>query len=1168
MVNRNRSLRTNPGIRGGAPFLAAALALVPAAAHAVTLPAGFTAVQVAPSGSWDKITGLAFAPDGRLFVIEKRGRVHVVENNVKVEPPFLDLELDVLNNADRGLLGIALAPDFARTGHVYLLHTADPDRDGSDDEGSSFGRLVRYTVSASNPNAADLSSRRILIGQTWADGIPSLTGTHGIGSIRFASDGTLLLSAGDGAHVSTPDAGGRDPGAFQPGRIPVSQDIGAFRSQWLGSLGGKILRLDPATGEGVPSNPYFTGNPADNASRVWAYGLRNPYRFTVRPGTGSSDPAAGSPGVLFIGDVGWDTWEEISVTSPGGGDNFGWPCREGPEATRDYPALGPAHHGCESVGSPENPAPQKAPALTWHHSNPALSQPPGIRGRCTSGLAFYTGTRYPALYQGACFFADYDGAWIHAARFDGTGNLIEVLDFAEGTAGPVEIVADPVTGDLFYVSILRNEIRRLIHDPTNSPPRARIFATPNAGAAPLAVRFSSLGATDPDGDPLTFLWSFGDGTTASEQHPTHIYRQGGIFTATVTADDGRGGQGSASATITVQGGAGANRPPAPRIIEPTAGEVYFPRVEVRLHGEATDPDHAADQLRYDWELVLHHDTHVHPAWLTLSGSDVFFLPQDHDNGQGIFLEAILRVTDPGGLTGTAHTFIYPPAQPLILDNGNPGTSAVGTWRVSPAPFPFGPDSLFSNLAGNSYSYSFAVPEPGNYRVYAWWTVLSTRTGAAVHEIHHARGRSTVTVDQRDEALADHWNLLGEYVFDAAATVSVIASGQGSTSADAMLLLPSPRTNQKPAARIERIQPNPAAAGEPISFTGRGDDDRQVAAYHWRSSLDGALSDQPSFTTTALSPGLHLISFQVEDDEGEPSAEAVALLEVRLPSTVEEFIIDDGDPGTLASGWWATSSGQRPYGAGSLYAARAGDAYRFAKPLARPGVFDVYAWWTSWPSRTSQATYLITYDGAAQRILADQRTGGGAWRFLGTYGFGAAAEVSVIAAGNGTSTCADAVRFVFRPDDRIIDAGDAGTVLGGEWSSVASNQSYGGDSFLLDRVPGRTTWYFEVAAPGRYEVHAWWTSAPDRSPSARYVIVSAAGESEARADQTRGAGRWNRLGSFPFAGEGSVRLEAVEDGRSYAADAILIRRAGGPGETPRVPPREPAVFERAGASQPR
>ena len=160
-------------------------------------------------------------------------------------------------------------------------------------------------------------------------------------------------------------------------------------------LAGKILRLNPDTGQGYPSNPYWDGNASSVRSRVWLYGLRNPYRFCLKPGTGGTDPAAGTPGTLYIGDVGWKTYEETNIAKVKG-LNFGWPCYEGFGANSEYQAGAPAHNGCGSFGTATNPASQSAPSASWHHGNDNLSSPTGFHGNTSIGGVFYGSNKYPA----------------------------------------------------------------------------------------------------------------------------------------------------------------------------------------------------------------------------------------------------------------------------------------------------------------------------------------------------------------------------------------------------------------------------------------------------------------------------------------------------------------------------------------------------------------------------------------------------------------------------------------------------------------------------------------------------------------------------------------------------------------------------------------------------
>jgi glucose/arabinose dehydrogenase len=518
----------------------------------VSVPSGFAVEDATPGSTFDTPTGIAFLPDGRFFVAEKRGRVYLVTGGVRAPSPHWNGEREVLNADDRGLLDLAVDPKYFLNHYVYLLYTVDPDSNGMDDNGPAFGRLVRYRVGFTDSSTFEPSSRTVLMGSTWSNGPLSGSPSHTIGSLRWGEDGTLLVSEGDGASFTDTDAGGLHPGLFTPGRGNPADDIGAFRAQWIGSMNGKLLRLDPATGLGLPSNPYWNGDGNAPQSKVWAYGFRNPFRFTVRPGTGAANPTAGDPGSLFIGDVGWNTVEEIDVASQGG-RNFGWPCIEGPFDRAEYQSAQPAHCGCDSVGTAHNPAPRTTPTLAWHHTVPDLSVPPGYTGNCSISGAFYTGTTYPPGYQGRLFFADFGQNWMKTLVVNAADGWTSIQDFATGLDGPVDVAASPVTGDLYYVSIYDNQIRRIRYVGTgaNQPPTAVASANPPSGVKPLTVSFSSLGTNDADADSLSYVWSFGDATGSSLPNPSHVYTSAGQFFAVLTVDDNRGGIGRDTITVTV-----------------------------------------------------------------------------------------------------------------------------------------------------------------------------------------------------------------------------------------------------------------------------------------------------------------------------------------------------------------------------------------------------------------------------------------------------------------------------------------------------------------------------------------------------------------------------------------------------------------------------------------
>src|SRR5690606_22182524 len=196
-----------------------------------------------------------------------------------------------------------------------------------------------------------------LIGETWDTGILLDGIFHNNDDITFGDDGSLLFSVGDASAAYTYSPTNSE--SFDPGRFDPSLDIGSLRAQNLDCYNGKISRIDRHTGLGLPSNPFYTGDPDDVQSRIWAYGLRNPWRFSVLRGTGSHNIADGRPGALWIGDVGLSTYEELNITSRTGGENFGWPFYEGP-INDNWPFIESIYTGPIPWLEPEDVAPFSA----------------------------------------------------------------------------------------------------------------------------------------------------------------------------------------------------------------------------------------------------------------------------------------------------------------------------------------------------------------------------------------------------------------------------------------------------------------------------------------------------------------------------------------------------------------------------------------------------------------------------------------------------------------------------------------------------------------------------------------------------------------------------------------------------------------------------------------
>lgn len=313
------------------------------------------------AGDWREIVGITPTGDGRFVAWERGGLAWMVgpDGQASTEP-LVDLSDEVGAWRDHGLLGLAVDPDFPDNGFLYLLYVVDRhhllyagtelyDPDVDEYNAATIGRITRYTATPeSDRSVVDPASRFILLGESISTGIPILHQSHGVGSLAFGDDGTLLCSAGESSSYFQVDTGGEVIGGWvgmglNDGIITPEENIGAYRAQLLDSHSGKILRLDPSTGNGVPSNPWFDKtSPRSPRSRVWALGLRNPFRLSVVPGSGSTDPSQGNPGTIIYDDVGAGGREEFGEIS-GPALNAGWPLFEGLNPSNEYWASSVTH---------------------------------------------------------------------------------------------------------------------------------------------------------------------------------------------------------------------------------------------------------------------------------------------------------------------------------------------------------------------------------------------------------------------------------------------------------------------------------------------------------------------------------------------------------------------------------------------------------------------------------------------------------------------------------------------------------------------------------------------------------------------------------------------------------------------------------------------------------
>jgi len=671
-----------------------------------TLPSGFQ--QSTVFNGLTLPTAIRFSPDGQVFVAEKSGIIKVFASLAATTPTvFADLSNEVYSAYDRGLLGLALDPAFPAKPYVYVLYTLDapiggtppvwndscPTPPGPNVDGCVVGaRLARLQA-----NGGVMTGPEQVLVEDWCQQFSS----HSIGTIIFGADGALYAGGGDASSFITTDYGqagvpknpcGDPPVPVGGSQTPPTAEGGALRSQDMltagdpATLDGSIIRVDPDTGAALPDNPK-AASPDPNARRIVATGLRNPYRFTTRPGTNE----------LWVGDVGWNTWEEIDrVVDPKVSvANFGWPCYEGNGPQPGYQALN--LNLCNTL---YQSARATAPYYTYNHS---ASVVPGdgcpVGGSSVSGGAFYNGGSfpgpvgtYPIRYDGALFFADYTRRciWAMLKGANGVPDPTRVEAFAAGTAGvysPVDLEVGP-GGDLYYVDLVGGTIRRIRYYPGNRPPIAVLHASTTNGTVPLTVNFDASASTDADSDPLTYAWDLdGDGvfTDSTAPSPSYAYTSAGTRTVAVRVTDPLGASDTATVTISV-----GNTPPVAMIATPTPNLTWRVGDAIAFSGSATDTqDGPLPASALTWTLELKHcptvdSCHTHPVQNFPGVASGSFVAADHDYPSHLRLSLTAR--DSGGLTQTTFVDLYPQTSTLTLVSNPPGASLALGSGTATAPF--------------------------------------------------------------------------------------------------------------------------------------------------------------------------------------------------------------------------------------------------------------------------------------------------------------------------------------------------------------------------------------------------------------------------------------------------------------------------------------------------
>ena len=338
----------------------------------------------------DRPIGLTHAGDGtqRLFINEQKGRIRLFRQitGTLEDVPYLDISDRVHSGGERGLIGVAFHPDYADNGSFFVHYSANGT---SCDAGEGDTVVSRFRVSPDDPDRADPDSELCLLT------VSQPYGNHNGGQLAFGPDGYLYIGLGDGGSAGDP----------------------RNNAQNRGTLLGSLLRIDVDGGSpyAIPDDNPFVGE-ADFRGEIWAWGLRNPWRFSFDRLTGD----------LWIGDVGQNRWEEVDLqpAASRGGENYGWPCREGLHAFNERKP------GCPVADAVD-------PVIEYGHE-PECSVTGGYRhrGRLSPGL------------NGIYLYGDYcsgtiwgawpsDGKWETAVLYEGRFGL---TTFGEDEDGEVYVV--------------------------------------------------------------------------------------------------------------------------------------------------------------------------------------------------------------------------------------------------------------------------------------------------------------------------------------------------------------------------------------------------------------------------------------------------------------------------------------------------------------------------------------------------------------------------------------------------------------------------------------------------------------------------------------------------------------------------------------------------------
>ena len=423
-------------------------------------------IELVPfSSSYPWLVGIENAGDSRLFMIQQNGFIMLSDSNgVKQETPFLDWNDKTRLTGEQGLLGLAFHPNYSNNGYFYIYYSSQPD---------GVSVISRLEVNPNNPNLANPNSETILL--TFEQPFSN----HNGGCIKFGLEGYLYIASGDGGSANDP------------------MDAGQTTTSFL----GKMLRIDVDNGTpyGIPPDNPFVNN-SNILDEIWAYGLRNPWKFSFDRLTGA----------MWIGDVGQNAKEEIDYEAAGfvGGANYGWRCYEGSNQFN--------FQNCDAN------ADYRFPIYEYAHSDAGF-----CKASVTGGFV-YRGELYGDLY-GKYLFADYCNGKISALSMDNNG-VVEVTELGDFTDNEFTSFGEDYRGELYLTGYSTGNVYKIVG--SDCTPEVSILS---AAEVELCENQSTTIVSSSD-DNVSYQW-FQDGMLLSGEVSSELtVSEHGSYTVEVTND--------------------------------------------------------------------------------------------------------------------------------------------------------------------------------------------------------------------------------------------------------------------------------------------------------------------------------------------------------------------------------------------------------------------------------------------------------------------------------------------------------------------------------------------------------------------------------------------------------------------------------------------------------